>query len=283
MTPLERDIARALDLAPEALGIGSPIRFETVPDRDTLLDRFAADMLAEYRAALAAGRARVLFILPVGPTGQYERLAALCNQQGQDLRQLVLINMDEYLAPDGTILPPSHRLSFRGHLERQLLARLAPGLAPPPDQHLVPDPRDLAAIPDAIDRWGGVDACFGGVGVTGHLAFNDPPEPGEPDDPDGFARLPTRVVTLSRETVLVNAMNALGGNRFAMPRCAATIGMREILGARKLRLFLHRPYAAAVLRLLLHGPITATVPASLAQRHSDAAALATVEATRFPS
>ena len=33
-----------------------------------------------------------------------------------------------------------------------------------------------------IQRCGGVDVCFGGVGIMGHLAFNDPPEFPDPVD-----------------------------------------------------------------------------------------------------
>lgn len=274
---------RALALPPDRLGIGSSIRLHVVPDYDSLRDKLAHEMLAAYRTTLAAGRDHAVFVVPVGPTGQYERLAALCNAQRQDLSRLILINMDEYLTPDGKPLPADHRLSFRGHIVRQLWDRLDPELAPPADHHLVPDPRDPGAIARAIDRFDGVDWCFGGVGITGHVAFNDPPEPGEPDDPDAFARLPTRVVTLSRETVVVNAINAMRGNLYQIPKRAITVGMREILGARHVRLYMHRPYNAAVARLVLHGAVTATVPASLVQRHPDAALTVTAEVTAPPT
>lgn len=273
---------RALALPADQLGIGSPIRLRVVADYATLLDGLAATMLEAYRGSLREGRDRVVFIVPVGPTGQYERLARLCNAERQDLSRLVLINMDEYLMPDGYAMPPGHRLSFRGHIERQLWDRLDPGLAPPPEQHLVPDPRDPAAIGRAIARYGGTDWCFAGVGVTGHVAFNDPPEPGQPDDPAAFAALPTRIVTLSRETVVVNAMNALRGNIHHMPRRAVTVGMREILASRRIRVYLHRPYSAAAIRLLLHGPVTATMPASLLQNHPDVEAVVTEEITLPP-
>jgi glucosamine-6-phosphate deaminase len=58
--------------------------------------------------------------------------------------------------------------------------------------------------------------------------------------------------------------------------------MREILGARKLRLFMNRHWQAAILRKLLHGPVTPTVPASYAQRHPDCAITVTEEVTRMP-
>jgi glucosamine-6-phosphate deaminase len=54
------------------------------------------------------------------------------------------------------------------------------------------------------------------------------------------------------------------------------------LSARKLRLFMNRPWQTAIIRKLLHGPVTAAVPASLAQTHPDCAIVATEEVTRMP-
>ena len=279
MNPMTR---AALAVRPELLGVGSPVALEIVPDMPALVRHFAAALLAEYRACLAAGRSHAVFIVPVGPVGQFDLLAAHCNAERQSLAQLVLINMDEYLADDGGFIPESDPLSFRAHMTRHFYGKLDPALAPPLAQNIFPDPRDPAALQGVIDGYGGVDVCFGGVGITGHLAFNDPPEPGAPDDLAAFADLPTRVVTLSRETLTINAVTAARGNIARIPRTAVTVGMREILAARKLRFYMNRPWQCAMIRRLLHGPVTADVPASLLQRHPDARVTATVEVTQMP-
>jgi len=276
------DTLAALAIPPDRLGHGSPVRLEVVDDAPALIGHFADSMLAEYHAALAAGRPHAVFIVPVGPVGQFDLLAQRCRAARADLRRLVLLNMDEYLAPDGGFIDAADPLSFRGHMQRHFFDQLDPELAPPREAVIFPDPRDPAAMQRAIDRLGGVDVAYGGVGVTGHLAFNDPPEPDEPDDPDAFAALPTRVVTLSRETVMINAVNAARGNVLRIPKQAVTVGMREILGARKVRIYMNRPYGCTMLRLLMHGPVTARVPASLLQRHADAAAIVTREVTQLP-
>ena len=133
-----------------------------------------------------------------------------------------------------------------------------------------------------IARLGGTDVAFGGVGITGHLAFNDPPEPGEPLDADAFAGLPTRVVRLSRETLTINSVTAARGNIDRIPKLAVTVGMKEILEARKIRVFMNRPWQCAVVRKLLHGPVTAACPASLLQRHPDVRVTITREAAELP-
>ncbi|MBK7744300.1 MAG: glucosamine-6-phosphate isomerase [Betaproteobacteria bacterium] len=272
----------ALRVPPEQLGAGSGCRCEVVADGEALTRHFAATMVAEFRAAKDRARAQVVFIVPVGPIGQFELLAQHCNETRLSLADLVLINMDEYLTPGGDYVPLDDPLSFRAHMERALWSRLDPALAPPPAHRHFPDPRDPQATGRLIERCGGVDVAFGGVGITGHLAFNDPPEPGETVDEQSFANLPTRVVELNRETRTINAVTATRGNIDRIPRSAVTVGMKEILAATKIRLYLNRYWQCAIVRKMLHGPITAAVPASLVRRHPDVAVTMTAEVTQLP-
>jgi glucosamine-6-phosphate deaminase len=259
-----------LTVSEAALGVGSPIALEVVPSAEAVVARFAEDLVTEYESARRAGRPRVVFIVPVGPVGQFDLVARRANAERLDLRDLVLINMDEYLTADGLgWIPESDPLSFRGHMARHFYGLLDPALSPPPDQRVWPDPRDLAALPAAIARWGGVDVCFGGIGITGHVAFNEPPEPDAPVTLEAFRALGTRVVRLSRETLLINAVNAARGNLDRIPRWAVTVGMREMLASRKIRIYMNREWQGAIVRKILHGPVTPAVPASLLREHPD--------------
>lgn len=275
--------ADPLKIAKRDVGKGSTIGFATLPTPEDLTRHFTDTLMAEYRAAKDAGRDKVVFIVPVGPVGQFGLWAERCNAERVSLADLVLINMDEYLTPDGrAFIPESDPLSFRAHMRRNFHEILDPALAPPEAACVFPDPGDLSAVPDLIARLGGVDVTFGGVGVTGHLAFNDPPEPGEVLDSDAFAALPTRVVRLSRETRLNNALTAARGNLDRIPELAVTVGMKEILGSRKVRIYMNRAWQCAIVRKLLHGPVTAAVPASLLQRHPDATVTAADLVTDLP-
>jgi glucosamine-6-phosphate deaminase len=280
---MDRLTRAALQVPADRLGAGSPIGLTVVADAGRVIQAFADALLAEYRGAKAAGRDTVVFIVPVGPVGQYDRFARACNAERQSLKDLVIINMDEYLTRDGKALVPTEDpVSFRRHMQDHFYGLLDPDLAPAAEHCIWPDPQDPDAVGRAIERHGGVDVCFAGVGVTGHVAFNDPPEPGQPMSLEDFARLPTRVVRLSRETRLINAINACRGNVERLPPLAVTVGMHEILAARKVRLFMRRDYQAAVLRLMLHGPVTPQVPASLLQRHPDAHATVAGFVTLLP-
>ena len=275
--------AESLRIAKTDIGRGSSISLEVLADAEAITAHFADALLAEYRAAKAAGRDKVVFIVPVGPVGQFELLADRCNAEAISLADLVLINMDEYLTPDGRdFISMADPLSFRRHMEERFYARLDPGLAPPPAARIFPDPRAPEDTTRLIERLGGVDVCFGGVGITGHLAFNDPPEPGDAMDVEGFAALPTRIVRLSRETRLINAVTAARGNIDRIPELAVTVGMQEILQSRKVRIYMNRAWQCAIVRKLLHGPVTAAVPASLLQRHPDARVTAADLVTDMP-
>src|SRR5688572_5453995 len=224
---------------------------------------FAASLLAEIR-----GGAKT-FIVPVGPVDQFPILADAINQQHVDCRELCFINMDEYLSDDDRWIDVEHPLSFRGFMNRLFYDRLNPELAPRHENRVFPDPFDCDAVQRIIDRRGGVDACFGGIGINGHIAFNEPPEPGEEISVEDFAKLPTRVLSLTRETRTINSVT-VGGEIAVIPHRAVTVGMKECLAARKMRFYCNRPWQSAVVRRVLHGPITSACPASLLRTHADA-------------
>lgn len=268
-----------LSIPAAELGKGTPVQVRVLGDMASLAEDFARMLLAEIRAAQAAGRGGT-FIVPVGPVDQFPILARLVNEARLSLRDVVFINMDEYLTDDDAWVPASHPLSFRGYMERAFYGLLDPALAPPPEHRIFPDPRDCGAVQRLIDARGGVGVTFGGIGINGHIAFNEPPEPphpgplpqggeGEKVTVESFAALPTRVLSLARETRTINSVT-VGGGIEVVPRRCVTVGMKEILASRKLRFYCNRPWQSAVVRRVLHGPVTPACPASLLRLHSDA-------------
>ncbi len=257
-----------LNIPAADLGKGTPVKVRVLGDMAALGHDLAEAMCREILDARAAGRGATL-IVPVGPVEQFPLLAQRINSERLDCRDLVLINMDEYLTDDDRWLPADHPLSFRGFMDRLFYSQLDPALAPRPEHRVFPDPLDVGFIPRLIAQRGGVDACFGGIGINGHIAFNEPPEPGVVVSVEDFAALPTRVLSLTRETRTINSVT-VGGELAVIPRRAVTVGMRECLGARRLRLYCNRPWQSAVARRALHGPVTAACPASLMRLHPDA-------------
>jgi glucosamine-6-phosphate deaminase len=257
-----------LDVPPDRLGCGTPVTVCVAGDLQDVARRMAGEMLAVVVAARAEGR-RPTLIVPVGPVDQYPLLAGLINDRRDDWRDVMLVNMDEYLDQRDRWVDLQHPLGFRGYMQRKFYDLIDPALAPRPENRVFPDPGQCGAIQRRIAEREGADACFGGIGINGHVAFNEPPEPGQSCSVESFAALPTRVLDLSRETRTINSVT-VGGELSVVPRRAVTVGMREILASRRLRFYCNRPWQQAVVRRVLHGPLTAACPASLLRTHADA-------------
>ena len=250
------------------LGKGQPVKVRVKGDMLEVGRDLAEAILTELSAGANNGHGTTL-IVPVGPVDHFPILAKMVNENQISCRNAVFINMDEYLTDDDRWIPTHHPLSFRGYMHRAFYGLLDPLLAPPAENRVFPDPAHPEHIQELIQSRGGVDACFGGMGINGHLAFNEPPEPEHPMKAEEFAALPTRALTLARETRTINSVT-VGGEVTIIPRRAITIGMKEILASRRLRFYCNRPWQSGVIRRALHGPLTAACPASFLRLHADA-------------
>ena len=130
-----------------------------------------------------------------------------------------------------------------------------------------------------IEELGGVDIAFGGIGINGHLAFNEPQDELTAEE---YSQLHTRVLNISRETRTSNAIGDLNGAIDAMPKKCVTIGIHEILSARKVRLGVFRDWHRAVIRQAAYGEVSAHFPATLLQNHPDALIITNANAAQQP-
>ena len=239
---------------------------KVVPTVEALWDDFACELAALIKANNVVSR-RTTVILPVGPF-DYRRVAALFNSEQISCAQIITFNMDEYCDAQGRMIPWEHPLSFRSFMKTNFYDVLAPHLRPRPENMVFPDPQQPEAVGRRIADEGGIDACYGGFGIDGHFAFNVPPWPDEPQDSSYFD-LPTRLVRLTPETRAQSAFGCTSGDIASIPHMAVTIGMREIMGSARMRVYLMRPWQCSVLRRVLYGPITPRYPASILQQHPD--------------
>lgn len=255
----------AMQVPAEALGRGTGVRV-TIGGGNEALDRAMAEEMASLiRERSATGRNTCL-IVPVGPVGQYRHLAETIAGESLDCSRVTFINMDEFLSAEGDYIEIDHPLSFRGFMRRSFYDLLPPSAGFRAENQVFPSLDDPAAVERVIRDRGGVDACFGGIGLNGHIAFNEP-RPGL--ETDVFAALPTRTLSIAPESRAHMAVN-LACSLDLIPRRAVTVGMREILGAERLSFYANRPWQSGIVRQLLHGPVTPHCPASYLQRHPDA-------------
>ncbi|GAB4345070.1 MAG: hypothetical protein Kow0099_25010 [Candidatus Abyssubacteria bacterium] len=172
-------------------------------------------------------------ILPVGPRGQYPLFLRMAIESRLSLSNCHFFFMDEYCYENGRALGPEHPLGFRTAMETLLfgpLEREAPALMVPREQIHFPEPEHPERMQEAIDAVGGIDTCYGGIGIHGHVAFNEPEEGVEHSD--------TRVVRTNLATKTINMIRSdCGGFYGDYPEVAVTLGMKQILACPRIVLF----------------------------------------------
>lgn len=243
--------------------------------------KVAIEVLETIEANNKAGKTTFM-IVPYGPLGPYARIVYLVNKYRVSLKNCVFCNMDEYLTDDKKYIDESDPLSFRGGMNRIFYSQIDEELNVLPENRYFPDPDDPDRVLKLIDKYGVPDMVFGGVGINGHYAFNEPPYGDEKCTNEEFLNRQTRVLEVSRETRTINGFMNAGGNFNAIPKYCITVGMKEIFQAKKVRMCMPRDWNAGALRPVLSGKADCHVPCSLFQLHPDAMLYATREALKAP-
>lgn len=234
-------------------------------DNAAVFRSMAEEMVEEIKSHNEKGE-KTVFICPVGPVGQYPFFVEMVNKERISLKNVWFINMDEYLDDEKKWVPEEHPLSFRGFMNREVYGKIDEELLMPKEQRVFPDPENLDHIPNLIEKLGGVDICFGGIGINGHVAFNE----ADPSmSPEEFLAQKTRVLEITKETRTANAIGDFGGALEDMPHYCVTIGIYEIAHARKIRLGCFRNWHRAVVRRAAYGEATTDFPVSLLTNHPD--------------
>ena len=189
------------------------------------------------------------------PVGTYRQLVDWCNNGDLSFAEVKTVNLDEYLG-----LAPTHEQSYRYFMQQNLFdhidikpenTHVLNGLAPDPDA-------ECASYNQLFRALGGIDLQLLGMGHNGHIAFN---EPG-----DNFG-LETHVVTLSERTI--DANQRFFASRDDVPRHALSMGIKNIMSARKILVVVSGEEKADALCKAIAGPVTNEVPASVLQLHPD--------------
>ena len=234
------------------------------------LDALNRAVAAEFADALAQkqrGGEMLTVIAPVGPL-DYRYFAAEVKRRGLSCGHLRTINMDEYLDEQDRLISIDHPLSFRRFMEQTFFSQLDAEARPKPENIIFPDPERPEAVTELIDRIGGADLCWGGFGITGHFAFNDPPAMlGEAEDLESFRSCKTRKLTISPMSKAQMAMGGTNGNLEILPRRAVTLGMYEMLKSKRIHLTFMRSWHAGLWRRALLGEVSSSFPGSLVQEH----------------
>lgn len=228
----------------------------------------------EENIAQAAAQGYVSFInnkpnsilgLATGSTPKtlYKELIRAYEDGKVSFKNVKSFNLDEYVG-----LPVDHPQSYRYFMQENLFD----SIDIKPENTFVPDgyrttDEDMIAYDSAISKAGGIDLQLLGIGVNGHIAFN---EPGTP-----FNSL-THVVELTEDTRKVNSrfFNSID----EVPTHAVCMGIRTIMNTKNIILIALGKNKAEAVKETIYGQITTMCPSTVLQLHPNVTIFADSEA-----
>lgn len=198
------------------------------------------------------------------PIGAYRQLIEWYNKGDVDFSRVRSVNLDEYVG-----LAPSHEESYAYFMHHNFFdsINIKPENVHLPDG-LDPDAEEQGKKYDALIRsLGGVDLQLLGIGRDGHIGFNEP---------CGEFVKGTHCVELTQDTREANAR--FFGSVELVPKTAYTMGILDIMQARRVLMIATGSSKAAILKDAFWGPVTPQIPASILQLHPDFTLVADEEA-----
>ncbi len=222
-------------------------------------------------------------IIPCGPRCWYKPFTDLVNKERVSLKELVVFHMDECLDWQGRELPRRHPYSFRGFMEEHFYRPVDPELAVPEENSIWLNANNIEEVKEKI--WSApVDITYGGWGQDGHIAYNQANRrPFNHVTVDDLRNSTVRIQENNIDTILALAERMFGTAYQFVPPMSVTLGMKECLSAKKVRVFSDTgAWKQTALRVALFGPVTVEYPITLLQEHPDALITATIATATHP-
>ncbi|PKP61777.1 glucosamine-6-phosphate deaminase [Candidatus Atribacteria bacterium HGW-Atribacteria-1] len=189
------------------------------------------------------------------PLGMYRELVKLYKKGKLDFSKVTTFNLDEYLG-----LSPEHPQSYHYYMYENFFnhvnieeknIHIPKGDTKDPVQECLNYERE-------IEKVGGIDLQILGIGVNGHVGFNEP---------DINLEAKTHVIQLSKDTIMANSR--FFKNLDEVPKKAITMGMATIMRSKKIILMAWGIEKKKPILKVISGHIATEVPASLLQVHND--------------
>lgn len=189
------------------------------------------------------------------PLGTYRQLIDWYKKGDIDFSECISVNLDEYVGLDG-----ENDQSYRYFMNHNFFH----AINIKPENTFVPNgcAEDLTAECEKYDAriadLGGIDLQLLGIGLDGHIGFNEP---------DDYFVKNTHIVKLQESTIKANSR--FFENEAEVPREAVTMGMVSIMQAKKILLIASGKNKRDIVEKAFFGPITPKIPASILQLHPD--------------
>lgn len=195
------------------------------------------------------------FATGASPVETYKRMIEAYENGLVSFKDVTTFNLDEYCG-----LPREDENSYYYFMKENLFSKA--GFDFSKVNFLSGDPEEGESCCEEygkrIAAAGGIDIQLLGVGTNGHIGFNEPSE--------SFSDGPFKV-RLTESTI--NSNSKYFTDR-PMPRYAFTMGVGDIMRAKKIILIATGESKAEAVRSMVEGAVTPHCPASILQNHADA-------------
>ena len=261
---------------------GRKVPFRMVKDSAAMGELMARELVDEIKKASSEGR-MFRAIIPCGPSCWYAPYVRLVNEEKVSLRHVVIFHMDECLDWQGRTLPAGNPYNFRAFMEKHFYGGIPESLAVPQDQRFFLSPESMFRVAEEIAK-APIDYCLGGWGQDGHIAYNQARRnPYSQLSVEELRNSTIRIQDNNTDTIMALAQRTFGAGYEFVPPMSITLGIKECLGARKVRLFSDTgAWKQTALRVALFSEKTAEYPMTLLQDHPDALLTATRETAEHP-
>lgn len=198
------------------------------------------------------------------PLGIYAQLIAWYKNGDIDFSRTKAVNLDEYVG-----LPADHDQSYAWFMRRNFFDHINIDIRNTyiPNGMEYDEAGECARYDGVLKALGGVDLQLLGLGVNGHIGFNEPSE--------AFSE-GTHCVELTQTTIEANSR--FFARKADVPRKAYSMGIRDIMAAKRVVMIVTGAQKARAVRDCFCGPVTPRVPGSVLQLHPDFTLVADEEA-----
>ena len=198
------------------------------------------------------------------PIGIYDTLTHWCEKGDLDFSEVKTVNLDEYVGLDGT-----HDQSYRYFMNKNLFDRVNINKENTnvPTGNAENAEEECERYHNVIESMGGIDLQLLGIGNNGHIGFNEPADVFEEK---------VHKVELTESTIQANSR--LFDSIDDVPRYAYTMGIGEIMSAKRILIVASGKVKAPIVKELIEGPVRPEVPASILKFHNDVILIADEDA-----
>ncbi len=219
----------------------------------------AGYIIKKIKAANPTAEKPFVLGLPTGssPIPTYKELIRRYEAGEISFKNVVTFNMDEYVG-----LPESHPESYHSFMYREFFDHID---IPKENINILNgNASDLEEecrnYEEKIKNYGGIDLFLGGIGLDGHIAFNEP----------GSSLVSrTRVKTLTYDTIVANA-RFFDNDISKVPTTALTVGVGTVTDAREVMLIVTGYNKARALKAIVEEGVNHMWTASVLQMHQHA-------------